>query len=123
MVYSSLFFVPQEDGNIQKLELHLVELRLNESSYGIRGGVNYTITLTAINCGGPPLSTSVVSKPVMVDTTGPVGGEIFNTSLFNFYLSFKFKLFIALNLQQIQVQGLMRNLVLHGSLSLIMNQM
>lgn len=55
-------------------------LDLNNSLITIKNNIKYVVALSAINFAGPPVSTTVESKPILVDTTRPLGGQIFNTS-------------------------------------------
>jgi hypothetical protein len=51
----------------------------NLTTISLLEGQTYYVTVVAWNNAGPPLSINVSSKAVLVDTTGPVAGEVHNT--------------------------------------------
>jgi hypothetical protein len=51
----------------------------NLSTVALLEGQPYYVTVVAWNGAGPPLSSNASSWPVIVDTTGPEAGMVFNT--------------------------------------------
>lgn len=50
----------------------------NLTTLALVEGQRYYVTVVAWNGAGPPLSMYVSSEPIMVDTTGPESGEVYN---------------------------------------------
>jgi hypothetical protein len=51
----------------------------NLSTISLIEGQSYYVTVMAWNGAGPPLSVNTSSQPVLVDTTGPTAGTLYNT--------------------------------------------
>jgi len=51
----------------------------NLTSVSLLDGQTYYVTVAAWNGAGPPLSINTSSLGVVVDTTGPVAGTVYNT--------------------------------------------
>jgi hypothetical protein len=64
-------------GGTQKMMVYLTVYNLTTIS--LIEGQSYYVTVMAWNGAGPPLSVNTSSQPVLVDTTGPTAGTMYNT--------------------------------------------